>query len=518
MRSCEYITSKEYPYFATINERERKEPELNNVSAIYFYDKLLAVNEEYVNGRRIGRLYYDGEPVINGTLSYGRKQFATIEGKVVIMPDKVYMDMSTGIVEPMEATVELTQQKVITTAPDQHGEQTLYLYGYWFGFDDEPNPFKVGDVVDVTINGYKYESLQIKNIEEDVGTIFTFLSSSKNFTSETINSTTVKIERKVPDFDYICSSENRIWGCVNWSQTIYCSVQGDPTNFNRYDPDNNLSSFFTNVASDGVFTGCVALGSTILFFKQRMLHKVVGDNPNSYYVYDYEIDGVAERCSETLTVVNGMLYYVGTNGVYTYSGGAPNCISKALGDVVFNSGAGCSDGHRYYLTCSCELRNDTHWLSLVYDIERGTWTNEGWVWLQDSVKTDDGLYMLLDNLIYKDGPTTTPIQSSKEWHIQFNPIYEKTTYRGKTSGLVFEKKYYSKLYIRAKAAGHVVVKVRFDDGRWKEVGQIVGKNGVTTTVIPLNRCDKFELRLEGQGAFTLMGLSREYSTGSVRDE
>ena len=43
------------------------------------------------------------------------------------------------------------------------------------------------------------------------------------------------IERKIPELDYICESENRLWGVSNAKQTIYASAMGDPTNFFTYE-------------------------------------------------------------------------------------------------------------------------------------------------------------------------------------------------------------------------------------------------------------------------------------------
>jgi hypothetical protein len=59
--------------------------------------------------------------------------------------------------------------------------------------------------------------------------------------------------------------------------------------------------------------------------------------------------------------------------------------------------------------------------------------------------------------------------------------------------------------------------MRCDGGAWMEAGKIVGKHsGVVPIRIPVNRCDKFELRLSGKGPFTILSMQREYYVGSEK--
>ena len=79
------------------------------------------------------------------------------------------------------------------------------------------------------------------------------------------------------------------------------------------------------------------------------------------------------------------------------------------------------------------------------------------------------------------------------------------------------KKAYSKLMMRLElpAGSYVIAKVRCDGKPWKECGRAVGReHNVTSLRIAANRCDKFELRLEGKGACTILGISREFIVGS----
>lgn len=85
--------------------------------------------------------------------------------------------------------------------------------------------------------------------------------------------------------------------------------------------------------------------------------------------------------------------------------------------------------------------------------------------------------------------------------------------------MLFNKKHFVKLILRVQIEkGHYcTVKYRCDDGRWEESCKILGKGEeLISTVFAINRCDKFELKLEGTGEFTLLNLARLYSTGSEK--
>ncbi|MCQ4771898.1 hypothetical protein NE579_15845, partial [Intestinimonas massiliensis] len=86
------------------------------------------------------------------------------------------------------------------------------------------------------------------------------------FTSETATGG-VMVRRKIPDLEYICESENRLWGCEG--HNIHASALGDPTNFFTF-AGVSTDSYSVAVGSDGDFTGCAAYSGDVLFFKERV--------------------------------------------------------------------------------------------------------------------------------------------------------------------------------------------------------------------------------------------------------
>lgn len=64
----------------------------------------------------------------------------------------------------------------------------------------------------------------------------------------------VKLERRVPDLDFVTEQGNRVWGCSREENSIYACALGDPTNWYSYRGIAS-DSYAVSVGSDGAFTG-----------------------------------------------------------------------------------------------------------------------------------------------------------------------------------------------------------------------------------------------------------------------
>lgn len=315
----------------------------------------------------------------------------------------------------------------------------------------------------------------------------------------------ITITRKIPELDYICENNNRLWGCSNKENAIYASALGDPTNMYVYSGI-STDSFSVVVGSSGAFTGCCRYGSAVLYFKEDKIHKVLGAAPSDFTLYSYDYEGVQKGSEKSLVVINEVLYYKGVHGVYAYDGGYPKLISENFGNKRFYDAVAGSDGVNYYISMRDE--NDD-WYVFSYNTLTGMWVQEE--------KNFQAVNMIRvgENLLFLDeeGSVYTENQSTdfsnSEWMIRFTPFYE--TMEG--------KKTYSRILVRAEIpyGSYMTVELRCDDGRMNEIGKVVGKKcGVIPIIIPINRCDKFELKLSGRGAFTIQSMLREYYVGGDR--
>lgn len=354
--------------------------------------------------------------------------------------------------------------------------------------------FKTGDAVEIT-NCKKKEnntSFVISNIED--GAIF----AGAEIFAELSSGCTVS--RKIPNLDFICEKDNRIYGVNNSEKTIYVSALGDPTNMYAYEGI-STDSFAVAVGGEGDFTTCCKYGEAVLFFKEDKLYKLTGSYPAEFALYSYDVDGVEAGSEKSCVIINEVLYYKGRYGVYSYTGGIPVLISECFGERAFTDAVAGTDGRYYYLSVIDEEKKP---YLFTYDTRTQLWLIEQKVRCLDFARTREGLhYAGADGGVYKVGAG----DASGEWLARWAPIYE----------LIDGKRCYSRILARVSLprGSYIIVKIRCDGGEWREAGKIVGKTEAVVPIrIPINRCDKFELELSGRGECTILDIMREFHVGS----
>lgn len=336
---------------------------------------------------------------------------------------------------------------------------------------------------------------------------------------ESVGDLHLTITRAMPDMDYICEKDNRLWGVVNhqdnrvwdadthkWktfeSRLIVASSLGMPDDF--YDYNGAYSgAYAVAVASEGDFTGIAPYGDAVLAWKEKRLCKVLGDYPANYSMHEYTVDGLQAGAHGTQVNISETLIYKGVNGVYAYGGGTPRLISAQFGEHRYTAEAAGTDGERYYITLH-DADGNHHLHS--YDVQRGIWLREsddnavGYIDLPAgfSALLSDGTLHRMDN--GADDPELA-------WYAQFTPLYE--TMDG--------KKRYAKLLLRLELGtnAHVRIMERVDGSPWQQIGRIAGKpRNVVTVPVPVARGGRMEFRLEGVGACTILGIQRQFFVGS----
>lgn len=104
------------------------------------------------------------------------------------------------------------------------------------------------------------------------GTLLAFLKGPADATE-----TAVTVTRVVPDLEFLCSANNRLWGCAG--DTVYGSKLGDPFNFNVFD-GLATDSYTAESGTPGPFTACCSyLGYPTFLRKTRFLSSTVPDPP-----------------------------------------------------------------------------------------------------------------------------------------------------------------------------------------------------------------------------------------------
>lgn len=427
-------------------------------------------------------VFYNGDVV--GTVTAGRKQTAVIGNYVVIFPDKVYYNVDehkfAGMEETYEAaagTLTFTDGSITTTGED------------W--------PFRVGDAVEITGCTTAPENNKTPIIRAVDGKKLTFYANTLTACTE---EGTVTVKRKVPDLDFICESNYRLWGTMG--NTIYASKYSDPLNFFVYD---GLSgdSYYIDVGSDGKFTGCIPYSSHICFFKENTLHKLYGSKPSNFQLVTSQVYGVQAGSERSLQVVNEQLLYKGVNGIYAYTGSVPELVSDCFGTARFSDAAAACDGERYYIS----MKRGDSWGLYVYDVLRGIWLQEDETHAVDLAVHEGQVYMLLEDgaLVKIDREAD---RSGIEWSATFCPFTETMN----------ERKGWSKFHMRMDlaAGAWLAVDVKTDlDQQWNRVYTTHNERDKTISVPILpTRCDQVTVRIRGKGQCLVKAFIREFTAGS----
>ena len=326
------------------------------------------------------------------------------------------------------------------------------------------------------------------------------------------SSGTVRLRRTVPDMDYVCQCQNRLWGCryghdgdkvVN---EIYASALGDFKNFRQY-LGLSTDSWTASLGSDGEFTGAVSYLGHPCFFKEDRIHMVTVSAGGAHRLDETACRGVQKGSAASLQVLGESLYYKSREDVCVWQGGFPQSVSAALGEERYDSAAaGCVDG-RYYLS----MRDGAgDWQLFVFDTERGLWYREDGLHVSCFAAAVGELYALdgdSGDVLALKGSVGTP-EESLHWMAETGILHYQTA----------DRKYVSRynLSLRMQRGAELTIYLRYDsEGDWEESGQL-SISGTGTVSIPIRprRCDHMQLRLAGEGECRIYALTRVLETGS----
>lgn len=499
------LCSDSYPLLASRKPR-RLIRKLNNPGGIFAYDKLC-----WVDG---SKFYYDGKVV--GEVTIGQKMLASVGPYIVIFPDKCCYNTATGEFKSMEARAVFPTIKVSNgTLYGEPAEWNTIGIGEEFS-----KMFSVGDAV--TIKGAEYESLNktviIREIDGDYLRFYdnTFYDATLDaqegagekgvmvYCKEGVYEIT--IERTVPDLDWLCENENRLWGAKGG--TVYCSKGlGDIFNWNVFD-GLGTDAWTTESGSVGDFCGAVSYIGFPTFFKETGIYKAYGSLPSNFQLLGSASLGLEKESGRSLAVAGETLFYLNRTGIMAYTGGVPQPVNKAFGNLHFQSAVGGSDGLKYFVSMQ---DMDGRWRLYVYDTQCGQWHIEDDVHALGFALLEGCLYMLTatGEIWAVSGGSDGMLEEKVEWMAEFGDFTEEDP----------NKKGVSKLQIRMELEedAKAQVWIQYDsDGQWLKVGPQLGQNVKRSYYLPVipRRCDHYRIKIEGEGECRIHSIVREVYSGS----
>lgn len=504
-----------------------------------------------------GTLYVGALPTALTGLAPGLKQLVSMGAYVLVFPDKKYYNTEDPAdFGSMEADFSLTGDLSLCpcgldgaplpdptaspSAPEDpenaalwlqtgEGGQTLYQWSEALGLWNElsavytrveltstgalPQLFKPYDGVEIEglplpdLNGAKILYALGGGEEQPDYLVLAGLCPA----AQTYENLSLRIRRTVPDMDFVCQCQNRLWGCKygragdETVNEIYASALGDFKNFRQY-LGLATDSWTASVGSDGEWTGAVSYLGHPLFFKEDRLHAVTVSATGAHRIEETVCRGVQKGSERSLCVVGESLYYKAPGEVCVWQGGFPQSVSAALGEERWTDAVGGAVDGVYYLS----MHGAEGWRLFSFDTRRGVWYREDALHALCFAAAAGELYAVdaaSGELLALKGTAGTP-EAALSWMAETGPQHYETA----------DRKYLSRynLSLRMAEGATLAIYLRYDSaGDWEESGTIAF-SGTGTVVIPIRprRCDHLQLRLVGQGEAQICALTRVLEVGS----
>lgn len=540
------LSTKNYPMFSTRTRRGKLQT-MKAPQGLIAKDKLAYVDN--------GTLYYDGSATPITGLSAGKKQIVGMGAYICIWPDKVFYNTENpSDYGNMEDTVTFSGN--ITYQPCRlSGEE----YTGYPSQDTPPEDPKNGDLwYDTAAKSLKeysdyqeeWVSIAVVYTKISLGTSGFAEKHFKKFDGVTISRSafpdiidgdkviqdigtaynedyiiviglieapkrvkgTVMISRTVPDLDYVCECQNRIWGCYYGQSEngnlneIYCCSLGDFRNWHVFQGI-STDSWVGSVGSDGPWTGAVNYLGYPTFFKDNRIHRVTVSSVGAHSITETVCRGVQQGSERSLVVVNEVLFYKSRTDVCVYQGGFPEGISQALGEVQYYDAVAGAYGDRYYISMRDQ---DNAWHHFVFDSENKLWMREDDLHVMQYATLGDSIYAIDEDssaLLDLNG-ASGDIEPELNWEAVSGIRYYETP----------DRKYTSRydLRISAPAGSEVQMFIQYDsDGIWRFCGKHFWRT-LATYAFPVRprRCDHLVMKLVGNGDVKIYNIACILEQGS----
>ena len=320
----------------------------------------------------------------------------------------------------------------------------------------------------------------------------------------------VKVERRMPELDYVTECGNRLWGCRYGTDAsgrtvnaLYACKLGDFRNWSCF-MGLSTDSWAASVGTDGPFTGAVTHLEHPVFFKENGLHKIYISPTGAHQVQDTPCRGVEKGSGKSLAMVGETLYYKSVSGICAYDGSLPVEVSQALGQERYRNAVGGAAGHKYYVSME---DMDGSWHLFVYDTWRNLWHREDSLHAAALCSCRGELYAI-------DGDRILALLGSGEPEGQVHWMAESGEWGLSTP----DRKYISRLTLLMAMGSdtRADVFIRYDlSETWEHLCALHG-TGLGLTAVPIRprRCGYMQLRIEGDGPVRLYSITKAVEEGS----
>lgn len=283
--------------------------------------------------------------------------------------------------------------------------------------------------------------------------------------------------------------KKRLWGYKeNYLQGTVQDVFGEKGEINWVTGDNTQTEAISQpIWQGGNITGLAALREALILFKEDSLTVFTGNYPAIMQASTIQSRGLLASDRESVAVANEYVYYMASDGVYRFGGGAPYNISSSA-KIRGTEAVGASNGNKYWLSIK---EDDGEYSLYVFDINLGIWHKEDNVAAVSFTMLGSKMYMATASQIF----CLDAMQEDVEWEAEF--WYDEGT---------FNYKKYKGLEIRGDL-GECEVYLKADDGEWQLYTFTEGKLSIKSEPF---WCRELGIKFKGRGICELKSLDRTY--------
>lgn len=537
--SMKNMTCERLPVMAARKPRMRVRT-LRHPGGIFAHGKLCWVENK--------GFYFDG--VRKGDVLEGEKQFVRMGAYVLIWPDCAYYNTMTDEFGSLNRHNE-TAGMVTGALCNLNGGEYEYTTGetapqnpqngqYWMDTSQTPNVLKMwyatggmwtsvptvytkisnqgigkglkpGDAV--TLSGF-IEATELNGMYTLTDCADNYIVVVALIQKAFEQRQTVVIDRKAPEMDYVTEAGNRVWGCSNARHELYACALGDPTNWTKYQGAAS-DSYAVTVGTAGDFTGAATHMNYPVFFKEDVVHQVMGNAPSNFALTTNTCRGVAKGSAKSLVHVNEyLLYHAPLDVCIMGNSTLPSTVSELLGKKTYANAIAGASGSRYMMSAENERGQRE---LLVYDTQNNSWCREDDAEVMQFANADGVLYMLYRNgeIWAVDGEApenlkdeTAAAEKLVEWELVTGPLGMDEAYSKWISGI--------QIHVACELGSAIRMDVAYnEETEWREVFRLdpVKTRSLTIPLIP-RRCRTMRLRLRGVGAFELYLITKTIEQGS----
>lgn len=447
-------------------------------------------------------LYYNGisKGALDADYATVERQLLPFQDRVLVWPDKMYYDITDNELGSLENAVSKTGLVFTASVLDSSlGNSVKYSA---ITASVAFSGFKEGDSVITSGCTVVADNNKTANIDH-ISSNSKVLYFTENTFSAGTEAVSVTLSRSIPDMDYICEANNRVWGCKK--NTIYGSKLGSAENWNYFalndsGVSSSVDSYTVDFSTPGDFTGCHQYGSYVVFMKEDFLHKIIGSKPSNYQRSDIVCPGLGLESGshKSIAYLSGILYFKSRLGIVAFSGGSPSLASERLGNASFSNAVAITDGRHYYVS----MTDGTVYSLFVYDSFYDVWHREDATQVIDFGIISGAVYMLT-------GGELITLNDNAD-----NEVVAWSGTLGEFSEFSAEKKIHSRLLLRIDLPATSTLKIEYsaDGGTYKTAWQSSGaaRKGIYISILP-TRCDSFVVRLSGTGDCKVYQMDRIFS-------